>query len=88
MKSSHIDINKAYTNLANGIVIQAVDDYRRLLRGKPIQGNLKGYVSIKECEKFFLSEWFYILTNVDGQTILDRLRREYADECKARARNT
>lgn len=82
------DVDKAYGNLAHAIILQAVQDYRRLLRGKLIPDNITEKVNIKECEDFFLSDWFYTLTNVDGQTIINKLRREYQNECKANSSNT
>ena len=74
--------DKAYENLAKAIVIQAVDDYRRQLRGLPCVEERGSYITIEKLEEFFLSEWFFILTNVDGETILNRLKREYENECK------
>lgn len=79
--------DKGYENLANAIVIQAVDDYRRLLRGKHCVEQRGGDVTIEKLEEFFLSEWFFILTNVDGETILNRLKREYENECRANTTN-
>lgn len=76
------EIDTGYEDLANAIVVQAVDDYRKLIRGKLIVNTITHKVSIKECEKFFSSEWCEILTKVDGKTILKRLRKEYEDECK------
>lgn len=81
------DVNKAYQNLANGIVMQAVEDYRRTLRGLPCVAKQSHNVTLENTERFFLSEWFYILTNVDGRTILNKLKKEYEDECKANATN-
>ena len=85
MKSEELAVDKAWENLANAIVLQAVDDYRRLLRGKRIHNDNNRKVTIEE---FFLSEWFEILTQVDGQTILNRLQKEYQDECKTNTANT
>ena len=88
MKNEDIKTDKAYENLANAIVIQAVDDYRRVIRGKRVMEDYKNKITIESLDKFFLSGWFYMLTNVDGQTIINRLRREYQDECKATTTNT
>lgn len=82
------EIDTGYEDLANAIVAQAVDDYRRLLRGKRIIDNLTRKTNIKECEEFFLSDWFHLLTNVDGQTIINKLRREYENECKVNTANS
>ena len=74
-------INKAYENLANAIIVQAVEDYRRMLRGRFNFDKAGQSVTFEDTEDFFKSKWFYTLTNVDGKTLLNRLRREYENEC-------
>ena len=67
-----------YENLANGIVLQAVKDYRaakKKLKKRP--KNVEAERMLNDCEKFFLSGWFTALTDVDGQMILDKLREEF-----------
>ena len=91
MKTDQLAIDKGWENLATSIVMQAVEDYRRVIRGKRILEQGKEHNRkkiIEEIEEFFLSDWFYILTNVDGQTILKRLRREYYNECKTNSTNS
>lgn len=82
------NIDRAYEELANAIILQAVDDYRRLLRGKPIKLGKHQSVTIKSLDEFFLSDWFYILTKIDGQTIINKLRREYKNECISNTKHT
>jgi hypothetical protein len=80
-------IKFCYKNLANAIILQAVDDYRNLLRDK--QPNIKYLeVSITEIEKFFRSEWFKILTDVDGEYIIKKLRKEYENGREVNSRNS
>ncbi len=71
-----------YYNLANNIVLQAVLDYRKTLRGR----RADPYVSIedmkKDCEKFFKSKWFTTLTKVDGKQLMRKLQEEYINESK------
>ena len=72
--------SKAADNLSNAIILSAVDDYRKALAGKRVAGKRvagkePGWV-ISDCERFFLSEWFSILTNLDGKTLLDKLKNE------------
>ena len=55
-----------YTALANAIIEQAADDYRRS----------KNYQEKTAIKKFFLSEWFSVLTDLDGKMILRRLEGE------------
>ncbi len=64
-----------YRDLANAVILQAVQDWRSAsgtLKRNP--RNAKAKSKLAECEQFFLSEWFKTLSDVDGKTILDRLR--------------
>ena len=64
-----------YQDLANAIVERAVEDYRYVLSGYSKKENAP--LKEKEIEKFFLGEWFSLLTNIDGKDLLKRIRREY-----------
>ena len=55
-----------YENLANAIILQAVDDFRK-------SGCYQTRNSIK---RFFRSAWFKVLTNVDGEMLIKRLEQE------------
>ena len=55
-----------YQELANAIILQAVHEYRDTMNQK----------TLSEIEKFFLSDWFEILTNINGRDLLMKLRRE------------
>lgn len=63
--------------LANAIVEQAAKDYRadiRLVKKNPdAKAALKDALEI---EKFFHSGWYSMLTDVDGDYLIKRLRRE------------
>lgn len=66
--------------LANAIVLQAVSDYRAAL--KKVKKNPKNRDAIDEAlqiEKFFRSEWYQVLTSVDGEYLIDRLRKEVTE---------
>lgn len=58
--------DKNYEELANAIIIQAVKDYRRT-QSPQVRNEIK-------C--FFKSEWFSMLTNVDGDMLIKKLERE------------
>ena len=73
---------KPYDDLAHAIVMQAITDYRKLLRGEPIIEAKGRKVSLEEIEQFLKSDWFFTLTNVDGNRILRKLKEEYANECE------
>jgi len=55
-----------YQELANAIVLQAVKDYR-------LHDNEQ---EISRIERFFRSDWFSVLTNVDPEMIISKLRKE------------
>lgn len=60
---------KPLQKLSNAIVLQAAKDYRTALEKNDTH-------VIYECEHFFRSSWFFILTNVDGEFLIERLRKE------------
>ena len=61
-----------YQKLADAIVAVAADDYRTALRSN----NRKLRNSL---EDFFRSEWYKILTTIDGELIMSRLQREMTE---------
>ena len=66
-----------YENLANAIIFSAVKDYsaaRRKLKRKPKNEDAK--LMVEDCERFFCSDWFGALSNVDGKALLKRLKEE------------
>lgn len=76
--------DKNYTFLTNAIILQAVKDYRLALRyERDLRYNQEMQHSyrklLRECERFFRSEWFSALTTVNGNTIIKKLRKEVDD---------
>lgn len=69
--------------LANAIIIQAVSDYRDSLRGKRAYRFVSVDDMLKDCERFFESEWFTILSKIDGVQLMRRLQEEYQNESKS-----
>ncbi|MCR4884128.1 MAG: hypothetical protein K6A68_11185 [Clostridiales bacterium] len=68
-----------YEELAQAIILQAVKDYRKVLKmlgRRP--DNLPWMKEKRSCESFFHSYWFSVLTGVDPDQILDGLRKEEA----------
>lgn len=66
-----------YEELANTIIINAVCDYRGAK--KALARNPDNTLAQRQaglCERFFLSDWFKILSNVDGEVVLEKLRKE------------
>ena len=66
-----------YENLANAIIIQAAKDYQAASKAlKKPSGGMAALKTVRECERFFRSDWFRSLTSVDGRAILEQLRKE------------
>ena len=69
------------TALANAIIVQAAKDYRRALRKqKKDPGNVSAKIPIEEAEQFFRSDWYRILTTIDGETLIKQLKEEVTDD--------
>ena len=68
-----------YENLANAIILQAVKDYRHALKLFARNSKCTFALSTKaECERFFHSERFQMLTSVDGEMLIRKLNAEVA----------
>ena len=55
-----------YENLANAIILQAAKDYRLTDDEQQLQ----------EIERFFRSGWFGVLSKVDPEYLIKKLRKE------------
>jgi hypothetical protein len=72
-------IRYCWMDLAGSIILKAVDDYRRAMRKvRRCPGAEKSQAQIRECERFFRSDWFRVLTEVDGEDLIRQLRSEAA----------
>ena len=71
LEALFLDADDPYQNLANAIVAVAADDYRTAL--KEDNPKLK-----KSLEKFFRSDWYKVLTNVNGESLIGMLQSEHA----------
>lgn len=68
---------EAYEKLANAIILQAVKDWRSARRKLKRKAQNEGArIVLESCERFFRSEWFTTLTDVDGAVILRKLYEE------------
>ena len=66
-----------YENLANAIVLQAVKDYREVLARAASYSAKDCYRRSKDdLEHFFRSGWFGVLTNLDPELLIGRLKQE------------
>lgn len=70
-------MDEAYSRLANAIVLQAVKDWRAARRKlKKKSHNESARIELESCERFFRSDLFRELTDVDGGVILRKLYEE------------
>jgi len=66
-----------YERLANAIILQAASDYRRDLKKlKKNPQNRDVMNDALQIEKFFHSPWYQVLTTVDGEFLIQKLRKE------------
>jgi len=69
-----------WQELANAIILRAVEDYRRAHdrnRLRPHQAETLR--EIQSIEQFFCSEWFEVLCNLDGRKLLHDLKKQMED---------
>lgn len=66
-----------HERLANAIILQAASDYRRNLKKlKKNPQNRDVLNEVMRIEKFFRSSWYQVLTTVDGEFLIQKLRKE------------
>ena len=66
-----------YENLANAIIVLAAKDYRAALhRQKRHPSSHETQRTIDRLETFFRSAWFEVLTDVEGEYLIARIRKE------------
>lgn len=66
-----------YEKLANAIILQAVKDYRTAKR--KLKRNPRNHLAQSEVdsiERFFRSDWYSCLTEVDGEMLIKKLQEE------------
>ena len=71
---------ESIADLCSAIILQAVDDYREMSRKircrkcKDKRERMLVDRELRSIELFFRSDWFRMITNLDGVTILKELR--------------
>lgn len=71
------DTTMNYMTLADEIVIRAAKDYRRAL--KILKNHPENDTALRrkyEVERFFYSEWFRVLSNLDAEALITALKKE------------
>lgn len=77
-----MQITKYYAQeIANAIITQAVNDYRRALAGKGYDKKSPESV-IDDVERFFRSKYFRVLTKVSGVYLIEKLRKEHEENVR------
>ena len=73
-----------YESLASAIVIQAAKDYKKALQTLKKNKRSNQAMSMKEeVERFFASDWYRELTDLDGAFLMQKIREEVGfDESK------
>ena len=67
----------AYANLAMAICMQGVRDWKRATdRARKHPENQSARAMVEETEAFFRSEWFHMLSGVDGEELLQEMIRQ------------
>ena len=70
-------MRETYQGLADAIVLQAVKDYRKVLKYlKERPRNMQAKIGKAEIEQFFYSKWFSTLTQIDPNTLITKLEEE------------
>ncbi|SDN09493.1 hypothetical protein [Acetanaerobacterium elongatum] len=72
-------MNTPYENLANAVILRAVEDYRKSLRVLSMHPYHRDALREKRSIlRFFHSDWFRVLTNLDPELLVKRLDKEVA----------
>jgi hypothetical protein len=72
-------MNTNCENLANAIILQAAKDYRKALRTLSLNPhNRSAQYECRSLEQFFRSGWFGLLTQLDPELLIRKLKAEVA----------
>ena len=70
-------MDENYQKLANAIILQAVKDFKPAYRRLKSHPNDKlAQDTVREITKFFCSQYFEVLSDLDGPALLNRIMRE------------
>ncbi|MCR5844830.1 MAG: hypothetical protein K6G66_12880 [Oscillospiraceae bacterium] len=66
-----------YEELANAVIIQAAKDFTAAYkRMKRFPNDTRAQDEVREITKFFCSQWFEVLSDADGPTLLRKIKDE------------
>lgn len=80
MQANTFLIDRAYENLANAIVESAVTEYRNALKGLTYDKRMSPECVIETLETFFHSSYFSMLTKLNPEYLISKLREEHEKE--------
>ena len=72
-------MRRNWEDLANAVILQAVEDYREArgqVRACPDQKAARRI--LRETKRFFRSRWFAQLTDISGEQLMEKLKEEAA----------
>ena len=73
------DVMDGYEELANAIIVKAAKDYRTAIRKQRKRpDDRKALMDARALERFFHSRWYRTLTDVDGDFLINQIRKEAA----------
>jgi len=76
-----------YQRLANAVIIEAAKDFKAAYkRMKRFPDDTRAKDEVREITEFFCSEWFEVLSDADGPTLLRRMMEEIDAGRNIRAR--
>ena len=64
----------SWQSLCHAIIVQAAEDYRTALKGDVIDGT-DPEIILADVKRFFRSEYFDLMTNVNGEYLIEHLTR-------------
>lgn len=74
------DERQPWEDLANGIVEQAADEYKKALKRIQKTDSLKAAQEIHSLNRWFRGKWFSMLTQVDPEYIIENLNKYYGND--------
>lgn len=78
---------ECYENLANAIVLQAFKDYKRALwRLSRNPHDVDAASNKKKLDRFFNSNWYHLLTDVDAAILVGEAKRQTEDRYEKQQR--
>lgn len=76
--------DKGVECLRCAIVKQAVEDYLEAKKRYSESNSIGALHTISECKRFFRSEYYQILTDIDGETLIQLLDKKHEEEMNSR----